>query len=251
MSELKEKEEPSRSLGRTLISLATYNELENMPIIVREIFEYAPDVDILVVDDNSPDGTADWVLEHQRTEPRLKLLKRAGKLGLGTAILDAIEYAVKNDYEFLINMDADLSHPPKFIQALRQKANEPPNGYDVVIGSRYIKGGGVEGWAMHRRWMSYAINLFAKLMLGLKTKDNSGSFRCYKLEKLKNFDRSLIISNGYSFMEEFLFRLKKQGATITEVPIIFVERRFGSSKINKKEAIDAIFILLKLGIRGR
>ncbi|MDR1484150.1 MAG: polyprenol monophosphomannose synthase [Planctomycetaceae bacterium] len=231
----------------TIISLATYNELENIQIIIEQIFSVAPDVDILVVDDNSPDGTGDWVAEYQRSDSRVKLLRRAGKLGLGTAVLDAMRYAIDNNYKYMINMDADLSHPPKYIPALREKAAD---GYDVVIGSRYVSGGGVEGWGAVRRWMSYLVNLAARFLLRLKTRDNSGSFRCYNVELLKALDMDKFISKGYSFMEEVLFRLKKKGATFAEVPIIFVDRLHGYSKINKKEAFNAILIFLRLGIFG-
>ncbi|MDR0335587.1 MAG: polyprenol monophosphomannose synthase [Planctomycetaceae bacterium] len=238
---------------RFLVSLATYNERENLPLITKEIFEFAPDVDILVIDDNSPDGTGDWVAEQMKTEPRLKLLRRSGKLGLGTATLAAMHYAVENHYDFLLNMDADLSHPPRYLPAIRAKAegNNNDHGFDVVIGSRYVQGGGVEGWPFYRQLMSRCINLYAKFFLGLKTKDNSGAFRCYRVELLKKLDVTKIISKGYSFQEEILYRLKKLNATFVEVPIIFVDRRFGSSKINRKETLNALWILFRIGIFGR
>ena len=235
-------------MAKILISLATYNEIENLPLITAEIFEYAPDVDVLVIDDNSPDGTGDWVAERMQAEPRLKLLRRAGKLGLGTATIAAMRYAIENDYEYLLNMDADLSHPPKYLPAIRNKALE---GIDVVIGSRYVSGGGVEGWPLRRRMMSSGVNSYARLMLGLKTKDNSGAFRCYRTETLKKLDFDKFVSKGYSFQEEILFRLRKVGASFAEVPIIFVDRRFGSSKINKKEAVMALWLLFRIGILGK
>ncbi|MDR3109478.1 MAG: polyprenol monophosphomannose synthase [Planctomycetaceae bacterium] len=230
---------------RYLISLLTYNEIENLPIITKEIFEVAPDVDILVVDDNSPDGTSDWAAEQMQTEPRLKLIKRASKQGLGTATLAAMNYAIENEYDYLINLDADISHPPRYIPELRKKAEE---GVDVVIGSRYTKGGKIEGWSLIRRLMSKAINFYARTILGLKTKDNSGSFRCYKTDKLKTLDHKKIVSKGYAFLEEVLYRLKKQKATFAEVPITFVERKYGKSKINKKEAITALCNILYIRI---
>ena len=160
-------------MPRYLISLVTYNERENLPIMLEEIFQVAPDVDVLVVDDNSPDGTGDWAAEYQERDPRLKLIRRSGKLGLGTATLAAMRYAIENGYDYLLNLDADLSHPPRYIPALRAKAEE---GFDVVIGSRYVAGGGIEGWPFYRRVMSRCINFYAQLLLGLKSKDNSGSF---------------------------------------------------------------------------
>lgn len=238
-------------MARFLISLATYNERENLPIITQDIFDHAPDVDILVVDDNSPDGTGDWVDERMIDERRLKLLRRPGKLGLGTATVAAMKYAVENGYDFLINMDADLSHPPRYIPAIREKVEAGPEGYDVVIGSRYVAGGGVDGWPWYRQLMSRSINVYAKLLLGLRTKDNSGAFRCYRTKILRKIDFDSIVSKGYSFQEEILFRLKKAGATFAEVPIVFVDRRFGNSKINKKESLAALWILLRLGVCGK
>ena len=232
-------------MSRYLIALATYNERENLPTLTAQIFEFAPDVDILVVDDSSPDGTADWVEEQMQRDPRFKLLKRSGKLGLGTAVLAAVDYAIGHDYDFLINMDADLSHPARYLPAMRAKAEE---GVDVVIGSRYVPGGNIEGWALHRRLMSKAINIYARCLLGLKTRDNSGSFRCYRVELLKRLDPQSIFSRGYSFFEEILYRLRKLGASFAEVPITFEERRVGESKLNKKEIVIALWLLLRIGI---
>ncbi|MCL2709817.1 MAG: polyprenol monophosphomannose synthase [Planctomycetaceae bacterium] len=231
-----------------LISLATYNERENLPTLTAQIFEFAPDVDILVVDDSSPDGTADWVEEQMQSDPRFKLLKRTGKLGLGSAVLAAMDYAVQHHYNFLINMDADLSHPPRFLPAIRSKADE---GFDVVIGSRYIPGGNIEGWSLIRRLMSRAINIYARCLLGLKTRDNSGSYRCYRVALLSQLDPKTILSQGYSFFEEILFRLQQLGGTFAEVPMTFEERRIGQSKLNVKEIFVALWLLLRIGISER
>jgi len=230
---------------RFLISLATYNERENLPILTAQICESAPEADILVVDDSSPDGTADWVEEQMQSDSRFKLIKRSGKQGLGTAVLAAMDYSTRNGYDFLINMDADLSHPPRFLPDIRAKAEE---GFDVVIGSRYVPGGNIIGWAWHRRMMSKAINLYARRLLGLKTRDNSGSFRCYRTALLKRLDQESICSRGYSFFEEILYRLRKLGATFAEVPITFEERRVGESKLNVKEIFIALWLLLRIGI---
>jgi len=233
---------------RFLISLATYNERENLPVLTAQIFEFAPDVDILVIDDSSPDGTADWVEEQMPSDPRFKLLKRTGKLGLGSAVLAAMDYAVQHDYDFLINMDADLSHPPRFLPAIRSKAEE---GFDVVIGSRYVPGGTIEGWSSTRRLMSRAINIYARCLLGLKTRDNSGSYRCYRVTLLRHLDPKSVLSQGYSFFEEILYRLHRLGGTVAEVPITFEERRVGQSKLNVKEIVVALWVLLRIGIRAR
>jgi dolichol-phosphate mannosyltransferase len=230
---------------RYLVSLATYNERDNLPVLTAQIFEFASDADILVIDDSSPDGTADWVEEQMQSDSRLKLIKRPGKQGLGSAILVAIDYAVQNDYDFLINMDADLSHPPRFLPTIRAKAEE---GFDVVIGSRYVPGGNIEGWSWSRRLMSRAINLYARCLLGLTTRDNSGSFRCYRTALLKHLEPQSILSRGYSFFEEILYRLRKLGGTFAEVPITFEERRMGKSKLNVKEIVIALWVLLRVGI---
>ena len=230
---------------RFLIALATYNERENLPILTAQISEFAPYADILVIDDSSPDSTADWVEEQMQGDARLKLIKRSGKLGLGTAVLVAMEYAIQNDYDYLINMDADLSHPPRFLPAIRAKAEE---GFDVVIGSRYISGGKIEGWTLSRHLMSRGVNLYARWLLGLKTRDNSGSFRCYRTALLKKLDTNSICSRGYSFFEEILYRLRKLDATFAEVPITFVDRQLGRSKLNVKEIFIALWLLLRIGI---
>ncbi|MDR0328378.1 MAG: polyprenol monophosphomannose synthase [Planctomycetaceae bacterium] len=231
--------------SRFIISLATYNERENLPILAAQIFESAPDVDILVIDDSSPDGTADWVEETMQHDSRFKLIKRSSKQGIGSAVLAAIDYAIYNGYDFLINMDADLSHPPRFLPMMRSKAEE---GFDVVIGSRYVSGGSVEGWAWYRRWMSRGINFYARCLLGLKTQDNSGSFRCYRTSLLKQLKPNGIISRGYSFFEEILYRIRKLGGTFAEVPITFEERRKGQSKLNVKEIIIALWLILRIGM---
>ncbi|MGL4594293.1 MAG: polyprenol monophosphomannose synthase [Thermoguttaceae bacterium] len=235
-------------MNRILIALATYNERENISSLIDAIFEVSPDIDVLIVDDNSPDGTAELVQMRQQAELRLKLLCRSGKLGLGTAVLAAMNYAVEHQYDFLINMDADWSHHPKYIPALISKAGE---GFDVVIGSRYVPGGGVLGWPRLRRWMSWGINQYAKWMLRLKTKDNSGSFRCYRVALIEKLVSKQIISRGYSFFEEVLFHLRCLGGSFAEVPIVFADRRFGSSKINKKEAILALWIIFRLRFWGQ
>jgi dolichol-phosphate mannosyltransferase len=232
-------------MNRILISLATYNERENLPILTQQIFDVLPEADILVIDDSSPDGTADWVEEQMQNDDRFKLIKRTGKLGLGTAVLAAMEYAVQNNYEYLINMDADLSHPPRFLPAILAKAEE---GYDVVIGSRYVPGGQIEGWTFTRRVMSRCINIYARCLLGLKTRDNSGSFRCYRRTLLNRLVPNSVLSKGYSFFEEILYRLKRLGGTFAEVPITFEERRAGQSKLNIKEIFIALGLLFCIGI---
>ena len=236
---------PSPATRKVLVSLATYNERDNLPDLVREIRSYAPSASILVIDDNSPDGTGDLADRLQATTPGMHVIHRPGKLGLGTALLTGMRYAIDHGFDYFLNMDADGSHPPRFIPDLLAGMER----HDIMIGSRYVPGGGVEGeFNLKRKVMSTGINVYAKLLLGLKTKDNSGSFRCYRVAKLAQIDFDRIRSRGYSFMEEILFWCRQVGCTMGETPILFENRRAGMSKINKGEAVKALQIILQLGI---
>jgi dolichol-phosphate mannosyltransferase len=236
---------------KTLVTVATYNEMENLPKLAEEIFQYAPEVDLLVIDDNSPDGTGKWCDEQGKTNPHLLCLHRAGKLGLGTATIAGMKYAIENNYKYVLNMDADFSHQPKYLPALLA-GMDPSDGprVDVMIGSRYVRGGGIEGWPLKRHFMSRGVNLYARLLLGLSPKDCSGAFRCYRTELLAKLDFNAICSRGYSFQEEILWRLKRLGARFGETPIIFPERQRGKSKIDSGEAVAALRIILTLGLRN-
>jgi len=235
---------PTMNQPRLLITLCTYNERENLELLIPEIHSHAEDADILVIDDGSPDGTGGLADEMAKDDPRIHVKHRAGKLGLGSAILEGFRFSIEHDYDFLINLDADFSHAPRYIPAMREKTNE----VDVVIGSRYVTGGDVEGWGFKRYLMSSGINGYARLFLGLKTKDNSGSYRCYRVAKLNQLDFNLFRAHGYAFQEEILYRLKKVGCLFCEVPIVFEDRRYGSSKIDWKEAVSALWIIFRLGI---
>lgn len=229
---------------RTLVSVATYNELENLPDLVEAIWQVAPHAEILVIDDNSPDGTGHWCDGRSAAEPRLHCVHRAGKLGLGTAIIAAMQYAIEHGYDQVLNMDADFSHHPRYIPAmLAAMANA-----DVAIGSRYCPGGGTKDWPLKRRFMSWAVNTYARTLLWLAPKDTSGGYRCYRVSLLEKLDFAKIKSRGYSFQEEILWRLKRLGARMTEVPIVFADRERGQSKINQREALAALWIILRLGI---
>ncbi len=236
---------------KTLITVATYNERENLPPLVEAIFEQLPAAEMLVVDDGSPDGTGQWCDEYGRADPRLRCLHRSGKLGLGTAIVAAMRYAVEHDYDYMLNMDADFSHHPRYLPTITA-AMDPPDAppADVVIGSRYVPGGGVEGWPLKRRLMSAAVNLYARTLLGLRPRDCSGGYRCYRVALLRRLDADSIISRGYSFQEEVLWRLKGLGARFREVPILFADRQRGTSKINGREAWAALWILFRLGVNN-
>jgi dolichol-phosphate mannosyltransferase len=240
--------EPSSTAGpppRALVSLATYNEVENVRPLVVAIRETVPHAHVVIIDDSSPDGTAKVAEALTRELPGVFLISRPGKLGLGTAMVRAMQYAIDNGYDHFINMDADFSHPPRFMPALIAGMER----VDVMIGSRYVPGGGVEGeFGLRRKFMSTGINMYARALLGLRTRDNSGSFRCYRVSKLRLIDFSWIRSKGYSFQEEILFWCRNVGCTFDETPILFENRRRGESKLNSGEAVKALEIMLGLGV---
>jgi dolichol-phosphate mannosyltransferase len=206
-----------------LVALCTYNERENIEALLPEIWRVVPQAHILVVDDNSPDGTGTLVADWMTREPRLKLLARPGKLGLGTATLAALQFAVDHHYAWVANLDADFSHPPQTLAAL---LNQTPD-HDVVLASRYVPGGGVDGWPWYRHGMSWAINFFALL----------------RQIELRRF-----LSTGYSVLEELLYHFRRRGARFCEVPYRYAERRYGQSKIRLSEGLRAGLIILRLAL---
>lgn len=232
-------------MKRLLITVCTYNELENIRLLLPELRESAPDADVLVIDDNSPDGTSAAVEEFAATDPKIQLMSRAEKLGLGAATLAGFEYAIQNKYDLLINLDADFSHPPKYIPDL-VKLSET---HDVAIGSRYVPGGDIVGWSLMRHLMSRSINIYTRLLLGMKTRDNSGSYRCYNVVRLAEIDWSRTLSKGYAFFEEVLYRCRRAGCTFGETPITFEDRRFGETKISSKECAIALWVIFRLGLQ--
>ncbi len=230
---------------KTLITLCTYNEVDNLRGLIPELLSLAPTANILVIDDNSPDGTGALVAEMAKRDDRVRLLSRLGKQGLGTATLAGFRYAIEHNYELLVNMDADFSHGPKYVPLLIAEAAD----YDVVIASRYMPGGGVAGWTFRRKLMSQTINFWARFWLGLKTADNSGSFRCFRVARLAEIDWDLTVARGYAFQEEILYRCRQVGCRMTEVPFIFEDRRFGVTKINLKECVVAVWVIFLLGLQ--
>jgi dolichol-phosphate mannosyltransferase len=233
---------------KLLVSLATYNEAGNLRPLVEAIRHSAQDAAILIIDDNSPDGSGRIADELRASLPNIHVIHRPGKQGLGTATLAAMRFAIENHFDWLLNLDADFSHPPRFIPDLLRGMVD----HDVMIGSRYVPGGGVEGgFTFKRRLMSSGINGYARLMLGLTSRDNSGAFRCYRVSKLAEIDFDQVQSRGYSFQEEILFWCQAVGCRIGETPILFENRRAGTSKINMSEAVSALWILLQLGMAHR
>ena len=238
--------------SKTLIVIATYNEIDNLPRLTDEVGRNAPDADILVIDDNSPDGTGQWCDERSDSDRRFHVIHRAGKLGLGTATIAGLQYAIEKGYTYALVMDADFSHHPRYLPDLMAGMDSGPDGspVDVTIGSRYVRGGGVEGWPLQRRWMSRLINWYSRCLLGLESRDCSGAYRCYRISCLRKIDFDRIRSRGYSFQEEFLWQLKRRDAKFAETPIVFVDRQEGESKINYREAVAALWIIFVLGMKN-
>jgi dolichol-phosphate mannosyltransferase len=233
----------SPSPPRILVSLATYNERDNLTPLVEEIKRTLPQADVLVLDDNSPDGTGVLADQLARQDPRVRVIHREGKLGLGTATLRIMGYAIEHGYDYLINMDADFSHHPRYLPALVAGMER----CDVMIGSRYVKGGGSQGWPFSRLLISRSVNAMVRFLMRLRAKDCSGAFRCYRVAKLREVRLDRVISRGYSFQQEVLYRCRKAGCRLGETPIIFENRRAGSSKVNMREAVRSICMLMYLG----
>lgn len=229
---------------RILVSIATYNERDNLPALVRDIRANLPAADILVVDDNSPDGTGAIADELAAADAHIHVLHRSGKLGLGTAILTAMRHAMEHDYDYHVNMDADFSHHPRYLPALVAGMSR----HDVMIGSRYIPGGGTVNWPLSRKLISRSINLLVRFLLRIPARDCSGAYRCYRVSKLREAQLDRVISLGYSFQQEVLYRCRLAGCRLGEIPIIFEDRRAGSSKANFREMIRSLTTLLRIGI---
>ena len=229
-----------------ILVLPTFNEKENLPNLVREIFDLKLDLDILVIDDNSPDGTGQLVDALIPDFPRLKVIHREGKLGLGSAYKRGFKYAMEHDYANILTMDADFSHRPKYLPAMI----EAGQSHDLIIGSRYVPGGGAQNWTIARHIISRSANLYAKLLLGIKANDCTAGFRCYKRRVLEEIHPETILSSGYSFLVEMLYRCESKGFSIYEVPIIFIDRFAGKSKISKNEISKAIKTVLRLRFLG-
>lgn len=231
---------------RTLVALATYNEIENLPGLVDEILRVLPTAEVLVVDDDSPDGTGRWCDERAKLESRLRCVHRAGKFGLGSATIVVLRDAIEQGYDIVVTMDADWSHDPKYLPEVVAATAHA----DVAIGSRYIEGGRIVGWPRHRRWMSLVINRLSRTLLQLPVHDASGAFRAYRVATLRRLDLDEIRASGYAYLEEILWHLARADATIAEVPITFCERRAGKSKISVREAVDKVAMLLRLAARS-
>lgn len=230
---------------RSLVVIPTFNEAQNIVTLAREVLAQDPSLDVLVIDDNSPDGTADRVQSAMKTEPRLYLLQREGKLGLGSAYLAGFRFALDRSYERVFTMDGDWSHHPRYIRPMLRAMAD----HDMVIGSRYIPGGGISNWGWHRRLLSAFANLYTRLLLRLPLHDCTSGFRCYSGKLLEAISAFEIRSSGYSFLEEMAWHAHRAGLRIAEVPIIFENRHAGISKIDRIEILKAAWHVLSTALR--
>ncbi len=224
---------------KPLIIIPTYDELNNIKRMIAVLNELYPDFDILIVDDNSPDGTGDYIEEARKNDNRIKLIRRAGKLGLGSAYVEGFKYALTNGYDIIFQMDADFSHDPKEIAQFLQHIDDS----DLVIGSRYIQGVNVINWPMSRLLLSWFANKYSQIITGMPVNDTTGGFKCFKRNVLENINLDNIHSNGYTFQIEMNFKTWKRGFKIKEIPIIFTDRVEGSSKMSKRIVYEAIFLV--------
>ena len=235
-----------KSRQRALVVMPTYNETENISRIIPEVLKQSPQIDILVVDDNSPDGTAQQVEELQKKNGnRIFLIKRPEKMGLGTAYVAGFKFALEKDYDFVFEMDADLSHDPnvlpRFIEAVQDA--------DLVLGSRYVTGVNVINWPLRRLLLSYGASFYTRLITGMPVKDPTGGFKCFRRSILETIDLDKIHSNGYSFQIEMSFRAWRKGFRIKEIPIVFTDRVDGKSKMSPQIVREAIWVVWKLKIQ--
>lgn len=226
-----------------IVIVPTYNEAENLRLLVADLLALATPVDVVIVDDNSPDGTGQIADELSALHSTIHALHRPGKLGLGTAYIAGFKMGLSKGYDRILTMDADFSHHPRFIPAMLEQSQA---GTDLVIGSRYVHGGGTVGCTLPRKLLSWGANAFAKSMLGLQAMDCTAGFRCYRRQVLESINLDAIFSNGYSFLIEMLYRCQQRGWRVGEVPILFENRRRGASKISKQEVFKALRTVLRM-----
>ncbi|MFQ6057614.1 MAG: polyprenol monophosphomannose synthase [Anaerolineae bacterium] len=227
---------------RTAVVVPTYNESDNIETLVEAIMALGTELQIIIVDDNSPDGTGQMAEALAKEHAAVHVLHRPTKMGLGTAYIAGFKQAFALGAERIMTMDADFSHHPRYIPQLLAKSDT----HDLVIGSRYVDGGGIRYWDMWRRVLSRTANAFARMVLGLKAHDCTAGFRCYRRQVLESIDLDQIFSDGYSFLVEMLYKCQQRGYLIAEVPIIFEDRRRGASKISRQEIFKAMYTVFRL-----
>ena len=226
------------------IIVPTYNESENIGDLTAMLLDLPLDAHVIIVDDNSPDGTGQLADKLQAESERVHVIHRSGKLGLGTAYVAGFKKALAGGSDLIITMDADFSHHPKYIPTMVDLAQS----HHVTIGSRYVPGGGVENWEWYRRFLSWGANEFTRTILGLKAHDCTAGFRCYHRDVLLSIDLDAIFSNGYSFLLEMAYKCQRRGCTFGETPIIFANRARGESKISQTEIFKAMYTVMRLTV---
>lgn len=229
--------------ARALIVVPTYNESANLKRFVTEVRAAAPHADLLIVDDNSPDGTGDLADAIAKNDGQVRVLHRSGKLGLGTAYVQAFLSGLEQGYDYFFEMDADLSHQPRFLDSFFRALED---GADVVVGSRNIPGGAVEGWGLGRQVLSKGGSLYSRTVLGVSVRDLTTGYKAFRRRVLEQIDLSTVHSNGYSFQIEMTYRALRRGFRVVEVPIVFVDRTLGRSKMNRKIFLEAVGLVWKL-----
>jgi len=227
---------------KTLVIIPTYNEIENIEKIINEIQSLNSTIDVLVVDDNSPDGTAKVVENILRNNNGVYLIRRESKMGLGTAYVAGFKFAIEQNYDYIFEMDADFSHNPQEIPRFLEEIKS----CDLVIGSRYVKGVNVVNWPLRRLILSYAANLYTRIITGIPVKDSTGGYKCFRRKILESIDLDRIHSGGYAFQIEMNFKTWKKGFKIREIPIVFVDRIEGISKMSKSIVREAIWMVWHL-----
>jgi len=231
---------------KTLIIIPTYNELENLPRLLPEVLSKDESIEVLIVDDNSPDGTAAFVKNEMKVNNRIHLIIRQSKQGLGTAYIAGFKYALQNNFQIIFEMDADFSHDPKEIPRFLDEIKKS----DVILGSRYINGVNVINWPLRRLLLSSFANLYTRVITGMPIHDATGGFKCFRREVLEAIDLDRVTSNGYAFQIEMTFKAWKKGFKVKEIPIIFVDRVKGKSKMSKKIVREAVTMVWKLRIKS-
>ncbi|MBA3819224.1 MAG: polyprenol monophosphomannose synthase [Deltaproteobacteria bacterium] len=224
-------------MSQSLIVVPTYNEHDNVRGIAQQFLAALPGCELLFVDDNSPDGTGAVLAELAAAEPRIHVMHRAGKLGLGTAYVEGFGWGLARGYQYLFEMDADGSHDPRYLPQMLALAED---GADVVVGSRYVPGGGTENWGLARKVISRGGGLYARTVLGVDVQDLTAGFICWRRTALEAIDLATIKSNGYSFQIEMKYRALEKGLRVVETPIVFVDRRVGQSKMSRAIVLEAL-----------
>lgn len=227
---------------KALVIIPTYNEAENIKAIIYEVLKQDASLDILVVEDNSPDGTANIVLDMMKNESRINILKRKGKLGLGSAYVDGFRYAIEKAYDYIFEMDADFSHDPEILPVMLEEIKDN----DLIIGSRYLDGIKVVNWPLWRLLLSTFASKYVQFITRMDICDPTGGFKCFRREVLEAIDLDWILSDGYSFQVEMNYRAWVKKFRIKEIPIVFTDRRVGESKMTTKIIIEAVWMVWKL-----